>query len=475
MDKVIKMCVGMLAVLFLATSCAKNQAAPDGGKVPVSITFAGRAGEATGTGGNQAEDGIRTLRIIVAESREDGTSGRIVYNYPCPVAADGSAHVTFELLTGNYDFYVVANEASLGYSDIASMSLDLAQLEDYILTKDPSSYVGNGGIPFSEVRKNVQVTEAGTSLGTLTLPRALSRVCLSFVNQTGSNQQITDLKIAGIKANQGYLFFHNPDNPESVAFSDLWWGESGTVQVAADENTSELQTVHTAYLYPANNSGLEKYVLTAYWNGQPRTVELVDKEGKLKDANLPRNTQVNVVVTLTANKTFEMNCTVQPWGDGGESEIIYGGEWDGVLSRTDGYNYYTDSENTYYMLSYGEGNVASELVFQLTATTPPGATWTASVSNGLDFEVVKTEDGSWASGGIDGNGVLITVRAKRPYQIGITRETELYITLTENMVNRGEQIINTARQGTALEHPGTGTHIKIRQVSPDEINKLIQQ
>lgn len=461
----------MMVLLFLTASCTKEEGESDGGKIPVSITFSGRSGTDTGTGGNMKEDGIRTLRIIVAESRipENIAPGRIVYNHPCPVAEDGSAHVTFELLEGTYDFYVVANEIALDFPDITSMGLNLSDLEDWVLSKDPSWYVAPdaAGIPFSYVRKEVPVREAGTPLGTISLPRALSRICLSFVNETGADQSLAEVKVAGGKADQGYLFEKKWSQAAS-RFDDLVFGENGAWTVGADENTASVCSKQILYVYPGDNPELDKYVLTALWNGKLREVELVDEKGVLSGGKIPRNTQVNVMVTLKSDDKLELACTVENWKDGGSSDIEYDEAFSADMKKVSSNPIVGESDNDAYAVVYGYPD--KDLTFELTVSNPKGATWTANVTNGLDFEVKKA-DGGWASGSIDGESVMLVVRPRRSFEVGKIRETELYLTLTQNMVNRGEQVINGSDVSSGL-HPGTTTRIRIRQVSINDFNKL---
>lgn len=445
----------MMALLFLTASCIKKEEKATEGKIPVSITFSGRNGIDAGAGGNQKEDGIRTLRIIVAES---GTN-RIIYNHPCPVRPDGSSHITFELLPGMYDFYMVANEAAVAYPGIESMNVDVTELEGYILERsDAGDYLSEGGIPFSEVRKGVKVTDRGIALGPVVMKRALSRICLSFVNTTGKEQTVENIKIEGAKADKGYLFF-NESKQAATRFDPL---EFGTRIVGAEEGGDDKQTI---YVYPGHNSELDKYVLTALWNGTERSTELIDDKGTLLGGRIPRNTQVNVVITLKSDNKLELNCTVLPWRDGGSSDIEYDEAFSASIEQISDNKVVGDTDDSRaYAVIYGYPD--EELTFELTVRNPKGATWTANVTNGLDFEVKKA-DGSWASGGIDGKPVTLVVRPKRSFEVGKTRETELYITLTQNMENRGEQIINNP-----VTHPGTTTRIRIRQIAITDFNKL---
>ncbi|WP_418660732.1 hypothetical protein [Bacteroides ilei] len=195
---------------------------------------------------------------------------------------------------------------------------------------------------------------------------------------------------------------------------------------------------------------------------------------KHKDVYLPqvlRNRSIDVQGTL---KSGSLNLAIQvtDWKDGGESDLPYEKEFSGSLTKP-GNPVVGDaaSETDAYAVVYGEAaDTRHDLIFELNIEKPIGATWTANVSNGGAFEVVKL-DGSTASGVIDGNPVTIILRPTSAYEADKIKETELYITSIINNnndeENRGKQIINDQDI-----HPGDKMNIRVRQISLDEWNQL---
>lgn len=192
---------------------------------------------------------------------------------------------------------------------------------------------------------------------------------------------------------------------------------------------------------------------------------------KHKDVYLPqvlRNQSIDVQGTLKSG-SLDLAINVKDWEDGGESDLNYSDEFSGSLNLESGNPVVGDkpSQTDAYAVVYGEAaGTRHDLTFELDITKPIGATWTANVSNGGAFEVVKA-DGSAASGIIDGNPVRITVRPTSAYEVDKTKETELYVTIINNNANKGEQIINSEEK-----HPGTKTRIRVRQISLDEWNQI---
>lgn len=449
----------LLLLCLAGTACTEDVVRKE---VSVGINMSGGDGFGAVEWGAESEDQLHSLRVIVSEF----PSQKIVYNY-CPPY--GTPSIGFELPAGLYDFYFIGNEEGLytpgGISpgDLEGFEVDLNTLKELWLDRlNADDYISNGGIPFSNFTR-WEVSEE-QNRPSIRLNRALSRVCLSFVNKTGKRQTLKDVRIAGIKSDKGKLFEPEPEG-NMLEYSDLLFHD---VEVEADEGNAGRKKVRTHYIYPGENKELEQYVLTATWNGNSQQLPLNNiQDGKLSTF-IPRNTQLNIVITLKPGDKIDLDCTVLPWGDGGSSEIEYDEAFSAKLENISGNKVVGEPDNEAYAVVYGYPD--KELTFRLTVSNPKGATWTANVTNGLDFEVKKT-DGSWASGGIDGEPVMLTVRPRRAFEVGQTRETELYITLTQNMVNKGEQVINSSENGAGL-HPGTTTRIRIRQVSINDFNQL---
>lgn len=305
LKSVFKLSAYVLCTLFTISACKKDDVGSD--EIPVNITLSGRGN--TGNIGGQTEDEIGTLRIIIVGNGSE----TIVYNTLLSEenSQEGLWSQTFNLQPGLYDFYMVANEQSIAYENINSPDIKISDLENHILEGNAADYTSNG-IPFSEIKRKVRITKDTPSLGPIKMKRALSKICLSFKNETGTEQTITDMKIEGIKANEGYLFFHT-EKGAATRFDDLVF--SNPLKVPADANEENI--LHTEYIYPGTNPSItDCYYLTAKWNNNDQKIPIKDDSfDQIVGGYIPRNTQLNIVVTLKKNEGIcaEVTCTVKEW------------------------------------------------------------------------------------------------------------------------------------------------------------------
>lgn len=217
--------------------------------------------------------------------------------------------------------------------------------------------------------------------------------------------------------------------------------------------------------YPDNASGNEG-MNNAYILSIDYTVGGTPKHKEVYLPQVLRNRSIDVQGTLRSG-SLNLEIQVTEWKDGSESNLDYKGEFSGSLSEPNNPVVGDAASGTdAYAVVYGDATTGRNLTFELNITKPIGATWTANVSNGGAFEVVKP-DGNTASGVIDGKPVTITLRPTTAYEADKTKETELYITSIINNINKGKQIINDSEI-----HPGDKTNIRVRQISLDEWNQL---
>lgn len=110
----------LLLLTLLPVSCIKDDYAPKG-TATVTMTFTTRAisNPTASAGGLEANEHMRTLRVIVAR-----TSGEILYNLRYDIDEnETSKTITFSEMTVEktgeaFDFYAIANEDGIGYSGI---------------------------------------------------------------------------------------------------------------------------------------------------------------------------------------------------------------------------------------------------------------------------------------------------------------------------------------------------------------------
>lgn len=192
--------------------------------------------------------------------------------------------------------------------------------------------------------------------------------------------------------------------------------------------------------------------------GYTYTGYLTDNNQTTNKYSLLQNNVYQVLAVLDVAPRMILNLTVLPWN---QTNIEYerpitandfsfgawGTSWGGLNGKT---------------MNTNVGGL-EDAVFQFELKAPIGASWTATLTNGLDFVFSPSTAGtttSTVSSGFTNAGVpyLIAVRATKRWT-GSSRDTELYITV------EGNEIPINPVVGTQRRYDGTDTRIKIKQVA----------
>lgn len=310
-----------LAGLLLPAACVQEDGGQTG-RATVTLTVMTRA-----VSTSEAEDGMledneqmKTLRVIVARN----TTGEILYNKFYDDLDDDKngtkKTIPFSELTvneegENFDFYAIANEDGfLGTGEnLEDRSLDLKALKEKIISND-FNITNAGNIPQTAFATQ-WVGPGGEESLDMQLEFVVAKVYVQFVNETGTAQSITGIKMENVNPGQGYLFEDETDTgikiPSGVTYTDLEIGNAENIPAEEGNNTMALK----GYLYPgqANN-----YALKAMWNG----TEYILDGNSITSGNwitsLDRSQQLSIIVTL--NGTSEpvevaFQWKVSQWGE----------------------------------------------------------------------------------------------------------------------------------------------------------------
>lgn len=187
--------------------------------------------------------------------------------------------------------------------------------------------------------------------------------------------------------------------------------------------------------------------------------------GYLTDANqtankysLLQNNVYQILAVLDVDSKIVLNITVLPWN---ETNIEYerpitandfsfgawGTSWGGMNGKT---------------MNTNVGGL-EDAVFKFELKAPVGASWTATLTNGLDFGFTSSTAGTTTptvSSGFTNIGApyLVAVRALKRWT-GVSHDTEFYVTVEGNEIPINPVI------GTQRRYEGTDTRIKIMQVA----------
>lgn len=297
--------LGMLLLLLLAVvagACVKDDyAASETATVTVTFTTRALSNPTVNAGGLEANEQMRTLRVIVARQ-----NGEILYNLKYDIAEnETSKTITFSEMTINaegetFDFYAIANEKGVGYSgswdDVTIADLKDMKLQDEFLTKTNTSK--ETYIPQTAYQQITVAPQSGGGIQseTMQLNFAVAKVRLTINNTSSGDQYVNDINLSGLNMTSTPLFAGkslSAENQGKLSLGDMTihTGQSATV-----------------YAYFFENTG-GAYNLTATWNSNLQTLD-IDAAGITE---ISRGTELNINITLHATTTPTFNIEVVPW------------------------------------------------------------------------------------------------------------------------------------------------------------------
>ena len=490
-------CLAVASLLLGTASCINDDYGVDGcNQGPANVRLMVQTDATRSIGSGDTDNEVRQLRVYAFNAAGE----RVGYAYVEDVP-QGTFYVPVSLSeSGNIRFYVLAND---GFATGASVPGDLGDLTQQQLNRLYfTGWQEVGGECISPMVNNatvegtysylepvqIQGNTSGWQIVPVNVQHILARLRL-MLNKEGDGEVV--INRAAVR--------HRPDNymlftPQSVnnvvtfnnnseqAVDEFVAEDVMITQQAATGGVQTYQEIGRTFLKPNayGSSNPDEYVAYADYDDVSKSYVLsIDYSvgGTAKEATvyLPRvlrNQSIEVEGTLKSGR-LELQANVVDWIDGPSSNIDYSDEYEGQLDVITGARRTTDGAA--YAVVYGTDAQAADryVSFEMTMTLPAGATWTANLTNGSDFEVYSATGA--ASGMGDGQPVTFTVRPRNPFVPGTTPETELFITLTRlvggNPQKDGAQVINP-EEGGVYKHPGDLTHVKIRQVSLDEWNQL---
>lgn len=374
----------LLLLACCLTSCIKEDYAV-ADKASVTLTFTTRANGTTDSN-LEAGEGMKHLRVLVV----DQATSEIRFNYEREFQADEiSATVTFgDLYAGHtYDFYAIANEESFG-GDFSGTP-DLEQLYATLLNQEAGTLINVSDEKYlpAAAKCSLTIAEKENQQLVIEMQRVVAKAKVNFINQTGAGQQITDIRLVNVGAENTNLFPTSYDmnyTPNDAGSVDLALGDV-TVPAPMDETAS------TALGYFYESKAPEGgYVLEATWNGEPKTFPLTEMGGGNGLSQILRNAFINITLTLKQND-WKLEYEVLEWKDIPEINI----DFTDVLSYTsygwqrDTYLDLLPNNNTVWM------NPDKEAVLSFAIEAPSGTLWRAALEGDVNaFQFVGASSGS---------------------------------------------------------------------------------
>lgn len=461
----------LLLLVLLPTSCIKDDYAA-GENASVTMTFTTRVGSDTQVSGDElaTNERMKTLRVIVART----STKEVLYNVKYDKFDKGEngqfyKTITFSELTTNkngekFDFYAIANEEAFldAGESLEGKGIYLTELKARVINKNFNS-PALSQLPQAAYQE-IEVKPSENNEATMQLLFPVAKINLSFVNTTGSEQNISDVKLQN-GTPDGAKLFYDSNMPEGVSMKKNINFDNFNL-AAAGENPSRVR-----YVYPGETN--QDYVITAQWNGKEYTLPLAVDNKTL--TNLARGSQYNVTVTLIGGG-LTVSCVVQPWKDTShEVQLSDKGEFEvGVVNARS----FSWDEEKAIATQYGEGAGADDRYATLTLrmTTPLGVIWQAHLDNPA-FEFVGESAGVGVGTGVgvgDEEGVVtLKIRPVNTYDATQERRTaNLYVTLGTKPNEKALFVDQSLWGGLCTSD---GVNIPIVQVSSTEGDNIWSQ
>lgn len=463
-DSLATLCLLLLALL--PASCIQDEYAAKG-TATVTMTFTTRAisNPTTRAGGELLDnEQMQTLRVIVARS----SNSEILYNLKYDIQPQETEKtITFSELTVNekgekFKFYAIANEDGFLSEDesLDGTSVNLTGLYDRVLTGGFAKGATLPQVGYREIE--VKPQESGIQEETMKLDFPAGKIQLTFVNETGKEVTLTDVKVPSVAPNKAYLFYHGQTPSGTTLTGDV---DFGSIVVPSGTESAPTSYSDYRYIYPGA-AGVGKYKLTADWNGD-REALLKTTEAPNGISSIPRNRLVNIVVTLKSGGGFGVKCEVKEWEDVPyDYTLSDAGEFTITGPNAKVFTY--DTDKTAYATQYSTESGASsrQATFTVEMKTPVGVRWMAHLTNAQDFEFVTDEN--HAAEGVGGSSpVTLLIRPTKSFDAtGERPYTELYVTLGTAPDNK-QKFVDPGDYCSS-----DGTSIPIVQVSATEGDAL---
>lgn len=374
----------LLALVFAAglSSCIKEDYADStkNDKATVSLVFDTRApgvdGQTVQAGPNE---GIKTLRVIIVDSKSSTVNVNKFYDYSAePDPVETKTLTIMNLPVGQKDFYVIANEGSV---EMNGINLNTWQekgtfddsdknelLQAVISSGFPKTEIAELGLPIAGV-KSENITGTEDQVIEIPITRAVAKMELTLTNNTGASFQLDQVVMGSFFPNMTYLFPDKALPEEGVAYTDHTFETNATLDEGA--------TKTFCFYFYESNAGENAYTIQlndgSEYGATPILVEPEEEGGQATPlTSVERNTCVRVKGTIES-KAWTLLANVLPWQ---HEEVSF--DFDDTMSYTsEGWKKDT------YLLKDGNNirlsnRMAAELNFTITAPSSL-VRWTAEL------------------------------------------------------------------------------------------------
>ncbi len=451
------------------------------------VTFDTRAqsGESINRDNADNEDKVNKIRLIACLK----STGEVLHNAVHPLSDFANFKTEIPLITGEYDFFFVANETQ----DMTT-ALDAVTFRDALFQKAALARVPVTNVVMERIDPNVGIPMTARLSGTVTanhksgnalrlnvkLMRTLAKLTLNIQRalQTAGAQKgqptddaapvtLSKIRIAYIPTDYPLFVaggFHNPQNRFEQTF---------TTNISPD---GAKKITRTFYLPESVSETLPGAIVYFAFSkhGEEKEVALIPKirdinnltvagyndgvRGVASLGSIVRNVHyvADVEVKGWEENVANLNWTVQPWEKETSTKDFTPAQVENAASNAN--NPFAGQDGVSVPAGHPnwvdlDPSITDLVTFKFKVKKPEGAHWRFTLTNNLDFEFV---DERFTYGLASDNTITFAVRARKPYT-GTMRTTELYLTVDGKEV----QIV----KGFNANNVGPTKRILIRQTS----------
>ncbi len=422
------------AALVLAAGCTREEPQTAAGQVTLGISVNSLLG--------QTLDGVtvRSLRIVAV----DPASGYVAVNRSTLTGSltdtspdNNQSLFNFVLHSGKYRIYIIGNEttAMTAVLDdlrngnlLETLSVQTPSAESDLVLFNRTAVTVRAA---SATKAEVMIGGQGAWLPTLpvSLDRLAAKVTFALKKNTANaSDQFTVKRVAIVQL--PIYSYMAPRAYDGGEFRSVVLYDSATGMPFVQNGGAAVSfgaAIVPEYLLATQSSDYASSIkVLATYNNTADVVYTIPlpRDLAFNNWNIDRNVRYDVTATITRAGSLDyipyIEYGVSPWTDasGGGLDIgssaTYTGAWSSATTKV--------SDNTVAVYSNGYAE------YSFTLAGPAGATWRASLTNGLDFAFDYSDNA--VSSGVAKPGQPYSIRIKPLRQVSVSGvQTRIYITV----------------------------------------------
>jgi len=315
----------MFAVMAMS-SCIKENLSETNKSETATVTL--RVNESRSDLTSPAEDneGIKTLRVIVVDKKTNLIEFNFKQDYRNEANPLTEKTITFMgMTTGEKDFYVVANEESIGW-DGSTLTVG-EEPESGFLTKvleNVRNYfpkarrdIGTDGLPITGYLNTTIEEDIKEQTITINAYHAVAKISMSFINNTSANILIDKLLLGQFIADKTFLFGQDGKVPDGTVYTTHFFerqGAGATIYPGSYED--EEHNKHLLEFYVCETAA-DPSTYTLAMESTASGISINEPKQFLSSLDIKRNNWIQVVATINRSSVatkIDFTWEVKPWG-----------------------------------------------------------------------------------------------------------------------------------------------------------------